>query len=445
MLAHMADWRQIQARIRKAKASPEAPAQLAELYERTRDAMVAFELALWHEKAGDNSEAVRWYTAAAERFRRAPWRTKAEEALTRLGAAIPAYTSETVPEPKSADARAARGSASANAAAAAAPLEKGVEKGPKKAAEKTAESAEEAAVDTAGGTESDAQESPAETAAQTTAEGDPAGKKRRRRGRRGGRKRRSGSGAAQAQSGSGSANTAGAGGSAAAVPLGSRQAGGLGGATFPGVSPAAELSEPHRREFGGTPSRLSPPQTGAAQHSSVPSVAGAPAAEALSPVAAPLAERDVSPPAERGYESAPAPSRQGRTRAGEPALASRISQLESQLRRLLACPLGSLDDADLAPAGPGVLLLSDSDQVTHYYIESCQTLRIGIGNLLRGGRGSKDGGLLKARMAENLGIAELRVSRYLKEHCAVRWLQLDEGAPELAHFAIAVLRPVVNE
>jgi hypothetical protein len=440
MLAHMADWRQIQARIRKAKASPDAPAQLAELYERTRDAMVALELAQWHEKAGDNGEAVRWYTAAAERFRRAQWRTKAEEALTRLGAAIPTYTSEAVPEPKSADARAARRSANANAAAAAAPT---VEKGADKTAEKTAESAEEAALETAGGPSSDAEESPAETAAQTGAEGDPASKKRRRRGRRGGRKRRSGSGAAQAQSGS--ANTAGAGGAAAAVPLGSRQAGGLGGATFPNVSPAAELSEPHRREFGGAQSRPSPPQTGAGQHSSVGSVAGAPAAEEPSPVAAPLAERDVSPPQERGYESAPAPSWQGRTRAGEPALASRISQLESQLRRLLACPLGSLDDADLAPAGPGVLLLSDSDQVTHYYIESCQTLRIGIGNLLRGGRGSKDSGLLKARMAENLGIAELRVSRYLKEHCAVRWLQLDEGAPELAHFAIAVLRPVVNE
>lgn len=435
MLAHMADWRQIQARIRKAKASPDAPAQLAELYERTRDAMVALELAQWHEKAGDNDEAVRWYTAAAERFRRAQWRTKAEQALTRLGAAIPAYTSEAVPEPKSADARASRRSANVNAAAATAPVEKG--------AEKAGESADEAAVETADGPSGDAEESPAETVAQTAAEGDPASKKRRRRGRRGGRKRRSGSGAAQVQSGS--ANTAGAGGAAATVPLGSRQAGGLGGATFPNVSPAAELSEPHRREFGGTQSRPSPPQTGAGQHSSVASVAGAPAAEEPSPVAAPLVERDVSPPPERGYESAPAPSWQGRTRAGEPALASRISQLESQLRRLLACPLGSLDDADLAPAGPGVLLLSDSDQVTHYYIESCQTLRIGIGNLLRGGRGSKDSGLLKARMAENLGIAELRVSRYLKEHCAVRWLQLDEGAPELAHFAIAVLRPVVNE
>ena len=122
-----------------------------------------------------------------------------------------------------------------------------------------------------------------------------------------------------------------------------------------------------------------------------------------------------------------------------------MAQLESQLRRLLVCPMASLEDADRAPAGPGVLVLSDSDQVTHYYIEACQTLRIGIGNLLRGGRGSKGGGHLKQLMAENLGIAESKVSKYLKEHCAVRWLQLDEGAPELAHFAIAVLRPVVNE
>src|ERR1700680_2316568 len=98
MLAHMADWRQIQARIRKAKSSSDAPAQLAELYERTRDAMVAFELAVWQEKAGDNGEAARWYTSAAQRFRRAQWRTKAEEALTRLGAPIPAPLIEATPE-----------------------------------------------------------------------------------------------------------------------------------------------------------------------------------------------------------------------------------------------------------------------------------------------------------------------------------------------------------
>jgi hypothetical protein len=132
-------------------------------------------------------------------------------------------------------------------------------------------------------------------------------------------------------------------------------------------------------------------------------------------------------------------------RTGEPALASRISQLESQLRRLLACPMASLDDADTAPAGPGVLVLSDSDQVTHYYVEECQTLRIGIGNLMRGARGSKGLSQLKQRMAENLGVPEARVSKYLKDNCGVRWLQLDEGAAQLAHFAIAVLRPVVNE
>jgi hypothetical protein len=51
--------------------------------------MVAFELAQFHEKIGANIEAVRWYTAAAERFRRAQWKQKAEEALTRLGAPIP--------------------------------------------------------------------------------------------------------------------------------------------------------------------------------------------------------------------------------------------------------------------------------------------------------------------------------------------------------------------
>src|SRR5882762_3311386 len=85
----VSDWRQIQARIRKARTSADPPGQLAALYERTRDAMVAFELAQIHEKIGAHTEAARWYTAAAERFRRAQWKQKAEEALTRLGAPIP--------------------------------------------------------------------------------------------------------------------------------------------------------------------------------------------------------------------------------------------------------------------------------------------------------------------------------------------------------------------
>ncbi len=85
----VSDWRQIQARIRKARTSADPPGQLSALYERTHDAMVAFELAQFHEKAGTTSEAVRWFTTAAERFRRPQWKLKAEEGLVRLGAPIP--------------------------------------------------------------------------------------------------------------------------------------------------------------------------------------------------------------------------------------------------------------------------------------------------------------------------------------------------------------------
>jgi len=55
------------------------------------------------------------------------------------------------------------------------------------------------------------------------------------------------------------------------------------------------------------------------------------------------------------------------------------------------------------------------------------------------------GGSLKAEFAEHLGISEARVPKYIKDHCVVRWQQLDEGAGPLAHFAIAVLRPALNE
>src|SRR5260370_15775970 len=83
---------QSQARLRKAKRPADPAGQLAALYERTGDAMVAFELARHHEKRGENQEAARWYTAAAERFRRAQWKLKAQEALARLGVAIPIET-----------------------------------------------------------------------------------------------------------------------------------------------------------------------------------------------------------------------------------------------------------------------------------------------------------------------------------------------------------------
>ncbi len=135
---------------------------------------------------------------------------------------------------------------------------------------------------------------------------------------------------------------------------------------------------------------------------------------------------------------------QGRRRAGEPALASRLAGLESRLRRMLASPPSSLDDADKAPAGPGVFVLSDSELHDNYYVEACQTLRIGIGNLVRSGR-TRNGDNIRGLLAEHLGITEPKVAKYLKDHCAIRWVQLDEEAQLLAHFAIAMLRPALND
>lgn len=136
-------------------------------------------------------------------------------------------------------------------------------------------------------------------------------------------------------------------------------------------------------------------------------------------------------------------------RAGDPALASRMAHLEALLRRLVSSPLHRLDKADEAPAGPGVLLLSDADLITSYYVEACKTLRVGFANLLRGGkagrgRGYVDRGDLKEKLAEHLGISEAKVTQYMKDHCVVRWIQLDDEAPVLAHFAIGVLRTPLN-
>jgi hypothetical protein len=132
-------------------------------------------------------------------------------------------------------------------------------------------------------------------------------------------------------------------------------------------------------------------------------------------------------------------------RYGDPGLSSRISLLEMQFRRLLTCTPAKLGDADLAPAGPGVFVLTDSDLTSYYYVEACQTLRIAIGNLLRGSASRRGADSIKPQLAEHLGIAETRVAKYLADHCVVRWLQLDEGASNFAHFVIAVLRPALNE
>src|SRR5437764_13182257 len=87
MQAKMTDWKQITARIRRARTGKDPAGQLSNLYQKTRDAMVAFELARHFETSGQNGEAAKWYSTAAERFRRADWKTKAREAAERLGGA----------------------------------------------------------------------------------------------------------------------------------------------------------------------------------------------------------------------------------------------------------------------------------------------------------------------------------------------------------------------
>jgi hypothetical protein len=332
--------------------------------------MVAFELAQIHEKSGENSEAVRWYTAAAERFRRAQWKQKAEEALTRLGAPIPVAPIAV--------------SASEPSAEPPARLELII-------TDFSEGQVSETTGEPNGGQMEAVFEQPAGTSSPMPATEVPPGQRRKRRGRRGGRGRHKGP-----------------------------RAGALVAGTPGPVSVAPPSFE-----------RAAEPQ---------------PAPIVRPFVSEEFAERRTREPEPvSSFESAAAGSPlQTRGRAGDPALSSRMAQLESQLRRLLACSLHSVDQAEDAPAGPGVFLITDSDQTCYYYIEACQTLRVGIGNLLRSGRSSRESADLKEKLADHLGINEARVGKYLKDHCVVRWLQLDEGAPLLAHFAVAVLRPIAN-
>lgn len=331
----VADWRQIQARIRKAKVGEDAPSKLTQLFDKTGDGMVAYELATLLEKNGRTEEAVRWYATAAERFRRADWKQKARDALTRLGGTPPGEPFEFAAQAQ--------------------------EPGPAPAEEVSEPARAEPPTPSAPAAERE-------------------GHRKRRRGRRGGR---------------------------------------------------------GRKRRGQTPEPAVAP---------VPSVArSAPPVREPEPPPPPRAEFR---PVEREPEAAaPREASHPGFRAGDPALASRTAQLESRLRRLFASPAYSLDEAEDAPAGPGVYLLSDSDQVTHYYVEACQTLRIALGNLVKSGRaGTREASFsLRPGLAEHLGISEAKVKDYLRKHCVIRWVQLDEGASHLAHFAIAVLHPVLNE
>jgi len=342
----MADWKQITARIRRARSGKDPAGQLTNLFSKTRDAMVAFELARYFESKGNTADAGRWYLTAAERFRRADWKTKAQENATRLGATEPAE----IPT------AAARETETPQAAAST------PENTPQP------EPAQEENVIDGGEISGEVSPEPVE---KSSAASDQS---RHRRKRRGGRDQRH-----------------------------TRRS-----------SPSGAVRERSPEQSSVT--RVREEDTAPATASSRPEIA---------------------------TEAPAVPSIRGRF--GDPGLASRMTQLEMNFRRLLACPPCSLGDADKAPAGPGVWVLTDSDLSTYYYVEPCQTLRVAIPHLLRSSSAARRGESIKPRLAEHLGIPETRVAKYLSDHCVVRWLQMDEDASHFAHFLIAVLRPALNE
>jgi hypothetical protein len=364
----MADWKQITARIRRARTSKDPVGQLSSLFEKTRDAMVAFELARHLETSGQNADAAKWYSTAAERFRRADWKTKAQDAATRLGGLPPESAGE-APSHLTSPAVDSAAQPSIFIPEPGLPFTQNA-----------------AVFETLASTESS---SAAETSSSATSSGSatPATEHGpRRRGRRGGRNRRKRPTGADA-----SASTA--------------------------TQQSAEPPSP------SSPRRGSSTQTVERSAKSEQS----PALRLPEPTAS-----DSGGIALRG-------------RYGDPGLSSRLSLLEMQFRRLLTCAPVKLDQADSAPAGPGVFLLSDSDLTSYYYVEACQTLRIAIPNLLRGGATRRGADSIKPQLAAHLGIPEARVGKYLAEHCVVRWLQLDDDASHFAHFVMAVLRPILNE
>jgi hypothetical protein len=372
----MANWRQIQGRIRRARTSVDPAGKLNELFQKTRDAMVAFEAGAVEEKSGRNDEAIRWYTIAAQRFRRADWRQKAADALTRLGAVVP---EETFSATRSSSHPGPLGGENGDTESGAAPYPQTNLEATDVTPEVVPETQPTSITDSSAGSR-------------------PTGEQpRRRRGRRGGRRHRRG---------------------------GTRDIEASAGARHPGTK-----AHKHPEQANAMASSEEP----------TPTAEGGVAAEETGPAASRFVPEPAGPFVERVTY----------IRAGDPALASRFGKLESLLRRLISAPLHRVDELDDAPAGPGVLLLSDSDLMTNYHVEACQTLRIGASQLARtgrAGRGARTEGkaALRSRLAEHLEISDTQATDYLRKHCVVRWLQLDEDASHLAHFAIALLRPALN-
>jgi hypothetical protein len=447
----MANWRQIQARIRKAKNSPEAPTKLADLYNKTRDAMVAFELAALEEKSANSAEAVRWYTTAAERFRRADWKSRAEDALTRLGAPVPVGRSkgESMEEVRSEDGNDVITHATGAVSEGVFEHEDPRDRQPI-IVEPEAPSDEELDQAINGNRVGHrAANRVGHIAGKVVPRGAGVGATpslphekrphRGRRGRRGGRGRK---------------RDAGGPGLPAQTFTPSTQRPVRDSKEFRGSREVRDHGRPDRPSYTVTRTQSVSP----VEPERVPSaIVAAPPAQATPAAPAEIetrvtretpSEAAVSLPSERATQSHGAGHAPGHGRGREPAIASRLAHLESLLRRLLGSQLHSLESADEAPAGPGVLLLSDSELVDSYYVESCQTIRVALGQLSRGGgrgpRRDQGGDTFKERLAEHLGINENKVSDYLKKHCVVRWIQLDDEAHHLAHFAIGVLRTPLN-
>ncbi len=372
----MADWRQIRARIRRAKAGSDATSRLEQLFDKTRDGMVAFELAQLEEAAGRIERAVDWYRRAWERFRRSEWKQKAEEALGRHGAPLPA------PVPEERPGRHAAQEASAEAGPAEpAPWQSEPDAEPEAIPETEPDEPQEArSVPAVEAVSAAAAETPAPAEA-------PSGRRRRRRGGRG--RRRS-----------------------------------------PGRKEGTEEAARPR----SAPPAEPPP------HAAARPAAPAPAARPAAPAPAARAHED---------EPRPAAARHGQRetlpaihiyRRGEPALASEIKALEGKLRQLLASHPYPLEELHEVPASPGVYLVSDSDLTTMYYLEACRNMRSGMDQFVSGRRGRQ--GSVRARLASYLGISDSQASRYMRQHCAVRWIEHEESdAVALGHFAAALLRP----
>jgi len=307
----MADWKQITARIRRARTGKDPAGQLSNLYEKTRDAMVAFELAKYFETAGQSSDSAKWYLTAADRFRRADWKTKAQEAAVRLGGELPSGTVIASSSAAPADDIGNRVDDLASASPAGSQSDSesvNDENTGKLEAAVVFSSQMQAATD--GSPESSASE---------------AEKKRRRRGRRGGKNRRK-----------------------------------------PGI--ARELSSaPVQRSVESTPTYSSPSRL-VSENSDEPAAPRVPHARSMPSLPVEPVSADAGGPSVKG-------------RFGDPGLSSRMSLLEMQFRRLLTCPPAKLEEADRAPVGPGVFVLTDSDLTTYYYVETCQTLRIAVSNL----------------------------------------------------------------